>query len=95
MTKTLSYHANVAGTGNRAAGNPAGTAPYSNALPEGLDRAHLFIQNKGLGDVDLSLAATGATIKLYGGASISIDNYNGGFSLSTFQNASIQEAFAE
>jgi hypothetical protein len=94
MAKTLSYYANTPGTGNRfPSGNPAGAAPYSTPLPEGIERAHLFIQNKGNTDIELTLAASGATIKLFAGASISIDNYNGGFNINNFANASIQEAF--
>lgn len=90
-----SYHANVAGTGNRAPGNPAGTAPYSEPLPPGLLRVHLFIQNKGNTNIDLTMAATGSKIRMFPYASISVDNYVGGFSLNSYTNASIQEAFAE
>lgn len=93
-TLTTSYHANVPGTGNRSPGNPAGSIPYSSPVPQGIKRAHLFIQNKGELEVELVIAASGSTIRLFGGSSISIDNYNGGFSLSSYTNASIQEAFA-
>ena len=95
MAATLTYHANVAGTSNRASGNPAGTAPYTTALSTGLNRKHLFIQNKGPVSIELNLSSSGSTISLFSGSSISIDNYNGGFSVSDYSYVSIQEAFAE
>ena len=87
------FHANTAGAGTRAAGNPALPAVYSDLVPSPLRRIYLLIQNKGTTELDLTLAATGATIKLYAGQSISLDNYNGGFSLSSYANAAILEAF--
>ncbi len=87
------FHANTAGAGTRAAGNPALPAGYGDLVPTPLRRIYLFIQNKGTTDIDLTLAATGATVKLYAGQSISLDNYNGAFTLSSYTNAAILEAF--
>lgn len=89
------FHANTAGAGTRAAGNPALPAVYSDLVPSPLRRIYLLIQNTGTSEVNLDLhpAAAGSTIKLYGGQSISLDNYNGGFTLSSYANISIVEAF--
>lgn len=87
------FYANTAGAGTRAAGNPAIAVGYAVSVPAPLRRVYLFIQNKGTTDIDLTLAATGSTVKLYAGQSISLDNYNGGFTLSSYANAAILEAF--
>lgn len=88
------FYANTVGSGVREAGNPALPSTYSDLVPSPVRRAYLFIQNKGTTELDLTLAATGATVKLYAGQSISLDNYNGGFSLSSYANVAILEAFA-
>lgn len=88
------FYANTAGAGTRVAGNPALPDGYSAIVKSPLRRVYLFIQNKGTTDIDLTLAGTGATVKLYAGQSISLDNYNGGFTLSSYTNAAILEAFA-
>lgn len=88
------FYANAAGSETREAGNPALPSVYSNTIPSPLRRVYLFIQNKGTTEIDLTLATPGATVKLYAGQSISLDNYNGGFTLSSYANAAILEAFA-
>ena len=88
------FYANTVGAGTRAAGNPALPSTYDQLVPSPVRRVYLFIQNKGTTEIDLTLAATGATLKLYAFQSISLDNYNGGFSLSSYTNAAIIEAFA-
>lgn len=88
------FYANTAGAGTRVAGNPALPSTYDQTVPAPLRRVYLFIQNKGTTELDLTLAATGATLKLYAGQSISLDNYNGGFSLSSYASVAILEAFA-
>lgn len=88
------FYANTAGAGTRAAGNPALPSTYDQFVPSPIRRVYLFIQNKGTTELDLTLADTGATLKLYAGQSISLDNYNGGFSLSSYANVAILEAFA-
>lgn len=89
------FHANTAGAGTRVAGNPALPSLYSDLVPTPLRRIYLLIQNTGTTEVNLDLHPTtgGAVIKLYGGQSISLDNYNGGFTLSSYANISIVEAF--
>ena len=90
------FYANTAGAGTRVAGNPALPDGYSAIVKSPLRRVYLFIQNKGTTDIDLDLHpdVAGATIKLYAGQSISLDNYNGGFTLSSYTNVAILEAFA-
>lgn len=88
------FYANTAGAGTRTAGNPALPSTYNQTIPSPLRRVYLFIQNKGTTELDLTLAETGATVKLYAGQSINLDNYNGGFSLSSYANAAVLEAFA-
>ena len=89
------FHANTAGAGTRAAGNPALPATYDALVPTPLRRIYLLIQNNGTTDLNLDLHPTtaGATLKLYAGQSISLDNYNGGFTLSSYANVTIVEAF--
>lgn len=88
------FYANTAGAGTRTAGNPALPDGYSSIVKSPLRRVYLFIQNKGTTDINLTLAETGATVRLYAGQSISLDNFNGGFSLSSYADAAILEAFA-
>lgn len=88
------FYANTSGTGTRAAGNPALPSTYNQQVPNPLRRVYLLIQNKGATEVDLTLADTGSTLKLYGGQSISLDNYNGSFNVSSFANIAILESFA-
>ena len=91
---TKEFYANTSGTGTRTAGNPALPSTYNQLVPSPLRRTYLFIQNKGTTEVDLTLAATGATLKLYAGQSISLDNYNGLFSVSSYTNIAVLESFA-
>lgn len=90
------FYGNTVGAGTRTTGNPALPATYDQLVPSPLRRIYLLIQNKGTTDLDLDLhpATAGATIKLYAGQSISLDNYNGGFTLSSYANAVILESFA-
>lgn len=90
------FYGNTVGAGTRVAGNPALPSGYGDIVPAPIRRVYLFIQNKGTTEVDLDLhpAAAGATIKLYAGQSISLDNYNGAFSLSSYTDIAIIEAFA-
>lgn len=87
------FFANVAGTSDRTSDNPAYPTAYSAPVPSPKRRVYLLIQNKGATEVDLTLATTGSTLKLYAGQSISFDNYNGAFSVSSYANVSIFEAF--
>lgn len=91
-----SFHGNTVGAGTRVTGNPALPDTYSSPVAAPLRRVYLFIQNKGTTDIDLDLhpATAGGVVKLYAGQSISLDNYNGGFTLSSYANAVILEAFA-
>lgn len=90
------FYANTVGAGTRVAGNPALPSTYDQVVPTPLRRIYLFIQNNGTTDINLDLhpASAGALIKLYAGQSISLDNYNGGFTLSSYANVAIVEAFA-
>lgn len=88
------FHANSVGTGTRLTGNPAFGVAYTQPVPAPLRRIALVIQNKGATDVDLTLASTGSTLKLFAGQSISLDNYNGSFNVSSFTNIAVLESFA-
>lgn len=88
------FYSNTLGAGTRQAGNPALPALYSDTVPSPLRRVNLFIQNKGTTEVDLTLSGQASTVKLYAGQSISFDNYNGAFSLSSYANVTILESFA-
>lgn len=88
------FYANAIGTSNRTTDNPAYPAAYSVPVPSPKRRVNLLIQNKGTTELDLTLATTGSTLKLYAGQSISFDNYNGAFSLSSYANVAIFETFA-
>lgn len=89
------FHSNNTGAGTRQAGNPAGAAtPYTAVVSGELRRVYLFIQNKGTTEIDLTLSGQPSTVKLYAGQSISLDNYNGGFSLSSYASATIMEAYS-
>lgn len=87
------FHANTSGASTRAAGNPLFGVSYNTVVPAPQKRIYLLIQNKGTTDVELTLAATGSTIKLYPNQSISLDNYNGAFSVSSYTNVAVIEAF--
>jgi hypothetical protein len=88
------FHANSIGTGTRLTGNPAFGVAYNVPVPSPLRRIALLIQNKGTTEIDLTLANTGSTLKLYAGQSISFDNYNGSFSASSYTDIAILESFA-
>ena len=87
------FYANTPGTSTRAAGNPVFGIAYDTAIPVPMRRIYLLIQNKGSTDIDITFQSGGATIKLIQNQSISLDNYNGPFSLSSYTNAAIVESF--
>lgn len=88
------FHANTVGTSTRAAGNPLFGVAYNTVVPAPHRRIYLLLQNKGTTEVDLTLATTGSTLKLFAGQSISLDNYNGPISVSSYTNVAVIEAFA-
>lgn len=88
------FHANNAGLGTRATGNPALPEVYANPVPSPLRRVYLLIQNKGATQVTLTMSGAGNGLILYAGQSISFDNYNGGFDISSYTDIVVIEAFA-
>jgi hypothetical protein len=89
------FYANNTDTGNRSANNPVSTLPYSQQIPAGLNRTQLLIQNKGNTTIELSLATAGATVSIYADQSIAFQDYNGGFSLSSYTGVTVLEAFLQ
>lgn len=90
------FYANAVNAGTRFAGNPALPDTYSSTVKSPLRRIYLLIQNKGTVDIELDLNPSigGSVVNLAVGQSISLDNFNGGFTLSSYTNAVIVEAFA-
>lgn len=88
------FYANNPGLSTRATGNPALPSLYVDTVPSPLRRVYLFIQNKSAAQVTLTLSASGNGIALYPGQSISFDNYNGGFDISSYVDIVVLEAFA-
>ena len=87
------FHGNVQNSGTRLSNNPANPATYSEQVPAALNRVQLLIQNKNTFTIEMSLASGGATISIFPEQSIAFQNHNGGFSLSTYSNVTILEAF--
>lgn len=88
------FYGNNAGA--RRTDNPAYPAAYDSQVPSPVRRIYLVIQNNGTSNVNLTLGSASAPVPLvlYPGQSVSFDNYNGAFSLSSYASVTIIESFA-